>query len=63
MAESTRRPPRRSPETHIAPRQILGISLDPKMASEVKAYAGKHSLSLRKLFEEMWRVYKKQKPD
>jgi hypothetical protein len=62
MPNSTRRP-RRSPDAHLAPRQIVGISLAPEMASEVKAYAGKHGLSLRKLFEDMWRIYKKQNPD
>jgi hypothetical protein len=45
---------------HTKPRQIIGISLDPATAREVKAYAGKHGLSLKKLFEEMWQSYKKR---
>lgn len=57
MPESTRK----SPDTHKNPRQIVGISLTPEMAREVKAYAGESGLSLRKLFEEMWQSYKKQK--
>jgi hypothetical protein len=45
---------------HTKPRQIIGISLDPPTAREVKAYAGKHGLSLKKPFEEMWQSYKKR---
>jgi len=41
-------------------RQIVGISLSPEMAREVKAYAGQQGLSLRGLFEEMWQSYKKK---
>jgi hypothetical protein len=55
MAESTKT--RRT--THVRPRQIVGFSLDPEMAREVKAHAGRRGLSLKKLFEEMWQTYKK----
>jgi hypothetical protein len=41
-------------------RQIVGFSLSQDMAREVKAHAGKQGLSLRKLFEDMWRVYTSQ---
>ena len=47
------------PNTHIKPRQIVGFSLDPDMAREVKAAAAEKGLSLKKLFEEIWRTYKK----
>lgn len=56
MTESTKKPR----NTHVAPRQIVGISLSPQMAREVKAYAGEQGLSLRKLFEDMWQTYKTQ---
>lgn len=46
--------------TRARPRQIVGISLSPEMAREVKAYAGENGLSLRKLFEDMWQTYKKR---
>jgi hypothetical protein len=42
------------------PRQIVGFSLDPATARDVKAHAAKHGVSLKKLFEEMWQAYKKQ---
>ena len=44
--------------TNKAPRKIIGISMSPSMAVEVKAEAAKRELSLRKLFEEMWALYK-----
>jgi hypothetical protein len=40
--------------THIKPRQIVGFSLDPELASEVKAEAGRRNIPLKKLFEELW---------
>lgn len=39
-------------------RQIIGFSLSPDMARDVKAEAGRRGVSLRKLFEEMWAGYK-----
>lgn len=45
--------------THIKPRQIVGFSLDPAMAKEVKLEATRRSLPLKKLFEEMWQLYQK----
>ena len=41
------------------PRQIVGFSLDPDLASEVKAEAGRRNIPLKKLFEELWALYKK----
>ncbi len=41
-------------------RQIVGFSLDPAMASAVKAEAAKRNISLRKLFEEMWEAHGKR---
>jgi hypothetical protein len=40
------------------PRQIVGFSLSPALAAEVKNEAAKRNLSLRKLFDEMWTLYK-----
>ncbi len=57
MPESTK-PPSGS---HQRPRQIIGLSLDPDLAREVKAHAGKHGLSLKQLFAEMWQLYKKER--
>ena len=51
-------PPRQDPKT----RQIVGFSLPPALASEVKVEAAKGILSLRKLFGEMWTLYKMRKP-
>jgi hypothetical protein len=42
------------------PRKIVGFSLPPALASEVKAEAGRRSISLRRLFEELWALYQKQ---
>ncbi len=50
-------PPRRDPKT----RQIVGFSLPPALAAEVKVEAAKRNLSLRKLFGEMWTLYKTKK--
>ena len=50
-------PPRRDPKT----RQIVGFSLPPDLAAEVKVEAAKRNLSLRKLFGEMWSLYKTEK--
>jgi hypothetical protein len=39
----------------------VGFSLPPALASEVKVEAAKRNLSLRKLFGEMWNLYKMKK--
>lgn len=49
------------PNSHTTPRKIVGFSLSPALAQEVKEEAAKRGLSLRKLFEEMWEIYKKSK--
>jgi len=41
-----------------ADRQIIGISLPPEVAAEVKIEAARRGLTLRKLFEELWTAYK-----
>jgi hypothetical protein len=41
-------------------RRIIGFSLSPELAREVKAEAGRRGISLRKLFEELWQGYEKQ---
>lgn len=48
-------------DTHQTPRKIVGISMSPSMAAEVKEEAAKREMSLRKLFEEMWALYKDNK--
>jgi hypothetical protein len=48
---------RQEPKT----RQIVGFSLPPALASEVKIEAAKRNLSLRELFGEMWALYKMKK--
>lgn len=40
------------------PRQIVGFSMTPALAAEVKLEATKRSISLRRLFEEMWANYR-----
>lgn len=41
-------------------RQIVGFSLSPALAREVKQEAARRGLSLRKLFEEIWSLYKEK---
>jgi hypothetical protein len=41
----------------------VGFSLSPKLATEVKMEAARRGLSLRKLFEEMWPLYKAGKSE
>jgi hypothetical protein len=41
-------------------RQILGFSLPPELAAEVKMEAARKNQSLKKLFLEMWKLYKKK---
>lgn len=49
------------PDSHPTPRKIVGFSLSPELAAEVKQEAAKQGVSLRRLFEEMWELYKKSK--
>lgn len=51
-----------APISPLRPRQIVGFSLPPELAAEVKMEAARRNLSLRKLFAEMWALYKKNKP-
>ena len=46
------------PDNQRTPRKIIGFSMAPTLAVEVKEEAAKRSMSLRKLFEEMWEIYK-----
>jgi hypothetical protein len=52
---------RKQDDQKRTPRQILGFSLAPEMAGKVKVEAAQRNLSLRKLFEEMWELYQKQR--
>ena len=40
-------------------RQIVGFSISPELATQVKTEAAQRGLSLRRLFEEMWSTYEK----
>lgn len=54
-----------SPSKHRKDRQIVGFSLSPALAREVKQEAARRGLTLRNLFEELWKLYKarpEQKP-
>ena len=42
-------------------RQIIGFVMTPKLATEVKKEAARRSMTLRKLFEDMWKIYKEKK--
>ena len=44
-------------------RRIVGFSLSPDMATDVKLEAARRDISLRKLFEEMWRDYRTKHPE
>lgn len=46
---------------HPTPRKIVGFSLSPEMARKVKAEAARQGVSLKRLFEEMWAIYEKEK--
>lgn len=41
-------------------RQIIGISMSPALAREVKQEAARRGLSLRRMFEELWALYRAQ---
>lgn len=46
-----------------ANRQIVGFSLTPEFAAEVKGEAARRNISLQELLRELWGLYKaKQKP-
>lgn len=40
-------------------RQIVGFSLTPELVAEVKDEAVRRNISLKRLFSEMWALYKK----
>ena len=46
---------------HKKPRTIVGFSLPPRLAQEVKAEAAGRDLSLKDLFLEIWEHYKRTK--
>jgi len=43
-------------------RKIVGFSLPPELAVEVKTEAARRSIPLRTLFAELWALYKTKKP-
>ncbi|MBS0401878.1 MAG: hypothetical protein JSS18_05230 [Proteobacteria bacterium] len=46
------------PKTGSPSRQIVGFSLPPAVAAEVKMEAARRNLALKDLFGEMWALYK-----
>lgn len=49
-------------DSHKTPRQIVGFSLSPDRAEEVRAEAKARGISLRQLMEELWELYRKKHP-
>jgi hypothetical protein len=45
-------------DTRLRSRKIVGFSLSPEFAAEVKMEAARRGLSLRQLLEEIWVLYK-----
>jgi hypothetical protein len=43
------------------PRKIIGFSLPLNLAAEVKVEAARRNISLRKLFTELWSLYRNSK--
>jgi hypothetical protein len=52
----------KSLHSHKRPRQIVGFSLSPDLAAEVKMEAARRGIPLRALFVELWALYKKKEP-
>jgi len=46
------------PKPRAAGRQIVGFSLPPALAAEVKIEAARRNVSLKYLFGDMWALYK-----
>lgn len=44
------------------PRRIIGLSLPPALAADVKMEAKRRGLTVRKLFMEVWAIYRAKKP-
>jgi len=51
-----------APRKETRSRQIVGFSLPPELAVEVKTEAARRNISLRDLFAELWALYKTKKP-
>jgi len=60
MIPMTEKPTRKT-TPHIKPRRIVGFSLSPELATEVKIEAARRGISLRQLFDELWGLYKTNK--
>ena len=48
---------------NVTERRIIGFSLNPQLALEVKTEAARRGVSLKKLFEEIWVLYLKEKKE
>lgn len=46
------------PKPRAGSRQIVGFSLPPAVAAEVKMEAARRRVSLKDMFAEMWALYK-----
>jgi hypothetical protein len=46
---------------HKKPRKIVGFSLSPSLADEVKTEAARRQIALKDLFAEIWTLYKSTK--
>ena len=46
------------PKNQPVGRKIVGFSLPPSLVVDVKSEASRRGITLRKLFEEMWDIYK-----
>lgn len=55
MSDATPKTPK---ARDLAARQIIGISLPPKIAAEFKQEADRRGLQVRTLFLEMWSAYR-----
>ncbi|MGP2490319.1 hypothetical protein ACTDI4_01640 [Mesorhizobium sp. PUT5] len=50
-----------APKSTKGNRQIVGLSLSPELARDLKVEAAERKMSLRKLFEEMWADYQERR--
>ena len=52
--------PKRTRHHDPLPRKILGISLPPEVANQVKAEAAKRDITVRDLFLELWNNHQRK---
>lgn len=54
---------RKQPRNELEGRQIVGFSLPPQLARDVKQEAARRGMSLRNLFSELWELYQRRGSD